>query len=485
MSSEPEKPIEKLLRASAKERHDQAGNGWEMPPATRRVLQGEVARRFGRRSQAKPGWFGWLLGPGWVRPIGAMAAMAVVAVAAVWILTSKKPESLLAKNQDLRSPAAASSAPVAVASDKPVLRRTDSDDESKRSKELLADNAGTARPEESLTSSLKQTELAKDKESALDRAVVKAEPSGVTQSEPRERQGTPAAAAGGESDATRSVAAQAPAMTQRYGLARGLQPSAVAPPATSSAEPVTAGSANQVADALTTAYPASLPNETQSTNQEAWPALNTTSTNAVQYGYFAAAQIQNKKGNSFQELRETETAADRKTATLGKPDSGNQILVSFRVEQSGPELRVIDQDGSVYAGPIHQAPASAVFPATSAAASAGPTRYGDAKPQAPAAGTRDFKTPQQANIASVFQVVGTNRSSNQKVIFSGSLTTDTSALGTVAAKSEPVVGGVTGAVQLQANQTNMPLQNLRVSGRAVVGAGQVIEIEAVPVPGQH
>jgi hypothetical protein len=41
-----ERPVEKLLRRFAKKRRDAAGSPREMHPATRRMLQGEVARRF-------------------------------------------------------------------------------------------------------------------------------------------------------------------------------------------------------------------------------------------------------------------------------------------------------------------------------------------------------------------------------------------------------------------------------------------------------
>jgi hypothetical protein len=44
--SELERPIEKLLRASAEERRRQAGGPFELHPATRRLLQGEVARQY-------------------------------------------------------------------------------------------------------------------------------------------------------------------------------------------------------------------------------------------------------------------------------------------------------------------------------------------------------------------------------------------------------------------------------------------------------
>src|SRR5689334_3575328 len=44
---DPERPIEKLLRQAAQARRAQGGAPQELHPATRRMLQGEVARKFG------------------------------------------------------------------------------------------------------------------------------------------------------------------------------------------------------------------------------------------------------------------------------------------------------------------------------------------------------------------------------------------------------------------------------------------------------
>ena len=56
MANEPERPIEKLLRAAAQKRRDEVGAPFELHPATRRLLQGEVARRFAK-PQSEGRWF--------------------------------------------------------------------------------------------------------------------------------------------------------------------------------------------------------------------------------------------------------------------------------------------------------------------------------------------------------------------------------------------------------------------------------------------
>ena len=54
MANEPERPIEKLLRAAAKKRRDEAGAPFELHPADRRLLQGEVARKFAKPQRRNP-----------------------------------------------------------------------------------------------------------------------------------------------------------------------------------------------------------------------------------------------------------------------------------------------------------------------------------------------------------------------------------------------------------------------------------------------
>src|SRR5215470_16254247 len=55
---EPERHIEKVLRELAKRRRDEAGEPHELHPATRRLFQGEIARRYAKRRQGEePSFF--------------------------------------------------------------------------------------------------------------------------------------------------------------------------------------------------------------------------------------------------------------------------------------------------------------------------------------------------------------------------------------------------------------------------------------------
>jgi hypothetical protein len=476
MSSEPERPIEKQLRASAQERRGRAAGGLEMHPATRRVLQGEVARRFGRRAVTERQRFAWLFRKGWVQSLGAMAALGVVVIAAWFSFQPSKPQRM-AKNEQFRSPAVSSSTSVLEERDKQLSRQTYSEDLSQPTKPALADSAGTPASPESAASSLKKADLAKDKEITIDRPSATMQPSGgiITGQQEQKNTGVGGGAAGNN---VPSFAATEPLMSQRYGLARGLPSSVLSPPAAPAVE--SSNLSNKDADALSARAPLSLQDAGGLTSLEGSAASNAFSTNLESYGYFVASPNPANGGRAFRQSTEAESALRSKTAIPGNSLSANQILVSFRVERTGRELRVIDQDGSVYAGTIRATTAGLVAP--SAQMPVGDAHRDD-KLQGSATSPSNFELAQlpTASAVTAFQVVGTNRTWNQKVVFSGTLTGNTGALGRI---TQPQRESLAGAVQLLGAQTNQLRQGLRVSGRAVIGAGQMIDINAAPAPGQ-
>ena len=77
---EPERPIERLLRDYANQRREKAGAPAELHPATRRLLQGEVARVFkpGRDQAVSTTPRAFL---SWRRVSWALASVCVVGVA--------------------------------------------------------------------------------------------------------------------------------------------------------------------------------------------------------------------------------------------------------------------------------------------------------------------------------------------------------------------------------------------------------------------
>src|SRR5437588_754967 len=98
---EPERPIEKLLRTWAKRRGNKAGAPLEMHPATRRLLQGEVARKFGGK-QRETGRFAAMLRQLWPRFIWGLAIFVALAVTAGLLLPifgKAKSKGTFARNE--------------------------------------------------------------------------------------------------------------------------------------------------------------------------------------------------------------------------------------------------------------------------------------------------------------------------------------------------------------------------------------------------
>ena len=101
MANEPERPIEKLLRAAANKRRDDAGAPLELHPATRRLLQGEAARKYPAAQRTSRSFF-QSLGQLWPRFAWGVGMLAVLGVT-VWLLVpmpgKHEPNAFLAKNQ--------------------------------------------------------------------------------------------------------------------------------------------------------------------------------------------------------------------------------------------------------------------------------------------------------------------------------------------------------------------------------------------------
>jgi hypothetical protein len=192
----------------------------------------------------------------------------------------------------------------------------------------------------------------------------------------------------------------------------------------------------------------------------------------MQYGLFNASQTPLAAPTQQQEAL---TRSAQVRSFLGAPRSGNAqgVLTSFNVEQAGRELRVIDSDGSVYAGPMQ--------PTNTLVRTLNQERRG-LDDQAVSKKAVQSPLPAQESEAplqgSSFQLTGTNRTLNRRVVFEGVLvlTTNQAFLGRSMAQSarEPV-GVVNG------NQTNGNVQDLHLSGTAVIDGELPFRIEASPV----
>jgi hypothetical protein len=87
MAAEPEKRIEESLHAYARKRREEAGAPLEMHPATRRILQAEVAKLKAAHPERRPWWHSFLVM--WPRFAATVGMVAVLAVG-VWVFTQSE-----------------------------------------------------------------------------------------------------------------------------------------------------------------------------------------------------------------------------------------------------------------------------------------------------------------------------------------------------------------------------------------------------------
>jgi hypothetical protein len=464
MPQETERPIEKLLRAFAKKRREDAGSSCDLHPATRRMLQAEVTRTFGAPS-AQPG-------PGepflrfWPKLAWGLAACAVLIVG-IWLLRpqppANKPATLLAQNerQTTEARAVPGSTPQSVSGLIPA-----------------------------------QPEL-RDKKSATElETIPRANPAPLTLAEDRAKVSSDSAAqrvqaasavatgqmqsAGDQPLATRSLAAVSE-LENELSLNRKDQASEPKIPAPVPASPA-AGPA-QLALGAQAATTANLAAESiaapAESNVPAQPVGGLAGTPAVfKESFQRVAQTTMAQQYS---LRRAEPKA--KSGTHDNPGAPTAILASFRFEQTGAQLRVIDYDGSIYTGNLQSGPAETVAVPTRLSMSNGIVRELDQQPQPAAADLVGMTL--WAPKTYFFRVSGTNVTLKQRVTFLGKLTQTTNTSASDERSGLVQLRG-TAAFQSPAPEAGQaPAVIRRVSGKAIVGGKTEIPIEAVSPSAQE
>lgn len=165
---------------------------------------------------------------------------------------------------------------------------------------------------------------------------------------------------------------------------------------------------------------------------------------------------------------------------VDKLPSAESVLTSFRVEQSGQRLRVIDRDGSVYTGSLQVAAKTArrrsgEVGEVLAAGAAERAAEGELPPATAAA--------EPAWPSYSFRVAGTNRTLSQPVVFTGTLLAATNrALQAQGFQRLDSLGerGTSASAPASARPSGGLLLNTRISGTAQVGSGKPIQILATP-----
>ncbi len=517
-----ERPIEKLLRRFAKKRRDEAGAPVEMHPATRRLLQGEVAsqlqtqktkdKKVGPRDEGRSFLSFAFLTHNLSRLAWAVSIFVLIAVG-FWswpdrpktkqlalgsrpsqmateslakreradnrsaapeslpaIVVQTAPADFSAANAKLPSPAAA---PVG-SLNQPAPRLADRESSSpSRVSPALAFGGTTGQSATSLASGeeLKRDSARfgfKDKETAA------ADKLGVVPV------ATPAPLVNTAEAASRSHPQQLDASTAR---------SFAANPVNSREAATKNGSDGTLQlDPMPTGAAAAKASEPGAPALDSLTAPTTLARNgilAVDRAQTYAQSYTNRAPESFKQ----------KAVPALSPVTLSPVLANFRVEQTGRQLRVVDGDGSTYLGETDTAlevwagRAAANAEAGNASAAYVVASGGGKKEQVvqlfqsdgklnllPAEAKSIAEQPMQNNF---YRVTGTNRTLNQAVVFTWSFVELTNAPGFALSGN---IGGERNqdAKKLPA-QFPLPRQNSFINGRAQFGTGQEIEIHAVPV----
>jgi hypothetical protein len=553
--------MEKLLRECARKRRDEAGAPFELHPATRRMLQGEVARRFAKPAP-EPGFFSRLLGNFGPRLAWGVGILAVLALAVAILIPSARHQgrdSLMAKNDreqpssketESRSlaPAAPAGTPAELASAKvgdkmkDGLRQTPTPAAPEIAKaQSLAEPpavslANRPQSEPSLSFGLNNGQSATRKSSfdsnssnstshdrdenliVLEKGRVlsfssnmlgeTATPASFSPTDmlarlaalPRNQNPlllssadlkNPASQSSNLLDAAHSV--QFPAITPERAensiAAATPPPSSQATVARSLTQSIGGAAAKEAAGGLGKDEVLKFSETTSTQAQLALKSPAAATPPAV--ASFAAAKKESiatpapeaadalKQQSVPINQRFARSESQTKAKSLSANSSAaNQILASFQVQQTGQQLRVIDADDSVYAGSVQALDSTRRQPRPVAQSAPRPKSMQplESKP-AIQTGLAPEKALQNEQSYS-FQVIGTNRSLGKRVVFTGNLT---------AAPELKLLDGaatnVSNGAILQ-NTLHAPSQtqwsNSRISGKAVIGTREEIEIDALP-----
>ncbi len=469
-----ERDIEKMLKAAAEKRRRAAGAPLELHPASRRLLHGEVARHYRQPPPAGFAWRDFLARHRW--RIAWAAGLTVVLGLGLWMSQPRPTRNpavgevaSLEKRLTERALRPARSEPAAA----PALNRLTATN----SAELGTIAQTVTRPPD-LEKAPAETSRARK---VVNSPVARAEPG---------------------REAADSRAASFPAES---------------PKATLAASPAFNVNGNEIAAAKTDAFQRRYGGRLEAqapagavggTIQDQWrlnsplapaaaPAGAVASPDApvkLSLGYFARTPAAKPRlALNLDRLAKDEAALFAPTPTAPV------VLENFRLERAGDDIEIIDHDGSTYSGRIQSSPAAIVVLADGTASrdkrEAAPesqTVNGAApSPRAPLqmryrqAATALAVTSEVSQDSFSFQVTGTNRTLNQQVVFDGAVLFSpvgpVSAAGT--AQSAGTVTATTARPELisgKAAPAPAPLQNLRVTGKAVVGGQPAVEINALP-----
>jgi len=485
MANEPERPIERLLRASAKKRRDEAGAPLELHPATRRLLQGEVVRKHAKAGRESRSFFQGL-GQLWPRFTWGLALLAVMVVGVYMLLPvpgKGKPPTLLTRNEPTppaeraKGPLPPSPAASAARANPSVVESADRPPPARRSP--APQIAGGPQPL-SKDSSVAQTDVKVREKLALAVAPPSANRNMAAEAKGAAASGTPAPAA----VVTANGAFARPSKSLGQPASVASAPVAPAAPSPAAKTPAEAGVVAADESAKLAVDRAGQSGFAYKSSPAGASAGTRTPSAAPTDGLLASAAAVRQEARSVsatQWFAQVAQGPKTKASQADKAMPAHPVLASFQLEQTGRELRVIDGDGSVYSGYLQIAAAARPQRSarTEAAAAPRPSRALEGVLENEAAARLDSDQP--APQTCFFRVTGTNRSLQKRVVFTGNLLAATnltlSPPGSVIAGTASSVSGFRPA---SAQPNLLRLGNSRISGKVVIGSGKAVELDALP-----
>jgi hypothetical protein len=439
---EPERKIEKLLRAYAKKRRAQAGDPLKLHPATRRLLQGEIARNTPKPDDEDASLTLWeLFRQQWAMLLGF--ALIVFFGATLFLPALSK-----SKSQAQKTMAMSNLKQIGVAAQMAA-------GENNGRLPMLLD---------ALTNQLGSDKILTDRESgkpfiyAAGGENLNGLPSNsVLAYSPTDKKGRAVLFADGRVEVING--ARFAELTNREVRELAFAKDSARRQLTKTPEEIPAASGIVAA-----APPISGPPKAEDQRKE----LKLGDGGIVAPGGELAA---NAPAASHGFLRADTSGLQNAFKNTIAPAQAVPVLVNFQVQQNGNAVRVVDADGSVYDGSLLS---------ESAVAQNEPAPADRIKT---AAGRDETQTA----LNYFFRVTGMNQTLKQNVVFAGNLlamaSTATNLQQSFSGRGG-LGGGSAGGSQLQpalTNQNQLPWSNSRIAGTAVIAGTNHIEINAVPL----
>jgi hypothetical protein len=438
-----DRPIEKLLRRYAKKRRTEAGTPLELHPATRRLLQGEVARQIPKPEAGGRTTFAERFGALQRRWVYATAAGAVAIAGVLLVLNRTTPPAFdLAKNEPTfaKSPAR-----------KPAPGDSELD---------------VARQSDFAAPAAAQGVIAEAPAPALTPPTERHEASGPN----RDQAGALTLDADTKRARTLSdePAAVSPAATPASSPTVALVKKSLEQKAAASGAKLEELAGATRADKLASTLPAGA-GENEPTSPSAAAALVASESRRYAPSAREGGLEREKVPEYSQSFLNIQPRSQTKTTLEAPPVS--PVLLNFKVEQTGDRVAVIDSDGSTYFGKLSAEPVT-LNKANNEAQFKDAAKLLMRRTGVPAA----TATPTQTYF---FRATGTNRTLNQSVVFTWNFVELTNALAHSKTKGVGAVHYQDGSSMSQ--QFPAWLQNSAINGRAQINAAREFEINAVPV----